>query len=772
MGWLKIILFMALALSFASMAQAAEIVAMRAYEHKTFHRLTIIISQELSLTAVKEEDRVILKMRELTTKTLKELPGTEAIKVMGLRAEADAMGSYSALEVAIPVGSKVKQTIKAGPYRVILDVYPPADFGKKKPLDPHMKAVLLEQDPKQVMAFNDSWRWVYRKKVSDILRADLYDGSSAEAFKAALDIEVSDGKMAPVEASKMALRLKAEGRVKEAALLDSIMDFHSGKGQHIELENTLRAAPDTPIKGLGYYLIAEGLERKGFFPEASGYYTLAAGADKAGRLKSLANFKKARLLFFDHKYSEAKERFKKALDGGHVEARGWLANVLIIRGETDIAWELIGSGRKLSGELDPMTRLGLADMHLLKGNYEEARYIFASLRSRYPKDGLVGTYLLMREGDTYFLEGKRDEAIGLYSKTKERLKGEPWAIMSLSLADAYFVIGTREEMEKAEKIFESVALGGFEGSLITNMRLIAARMALGRFSEGYEDIKRFHASYPTSPLRQDIGRLSQALFYGWINSLVAKGDHIGAVKLYSETPLTIPFGKKADVSLKIGTSYAALGLHREAVRCLETVMKIGSEPMAEEAMLLLANVYLDQNDAGSAERLMKAFGTRFPKTRRTAEKEQVYARMAFANKDYARSSLASAGEDPKLASMKADSLVKTGKAKEASVNFESAARSYESRGEKSSAKGAWLRGADARFSAGDYLGAAEAYKKGLQMAGEGDREDKSWALYRLAKCYSRLDMKDSEADALKELKALGSEFGQWSEKIFEEARSL
>lgn len=771
MRWFKILLI-ALSLSFVSITEAAEIVAMRAYEHKEFHRLTIIISNDIGLTAVKEDERVILKMRELTTKTLKELPATEAIKVKGLKSEMDGTGAYSALEVAIPAGSKVIQTVKAGPFRVILDVYPPADFGKKKPIDPHMQAVLLQQDPQKVLASNDSWRWVYRKKVVDALRTELYDDAGAKAFRAALGIDAIDSRTVSVEAAKAGIRLKAEGRGNDAALLGHIMAFYAGKGQPIELENALRVAPDTSVKGLGYFLIAEHFEKRGFFPEASGYYTLAAGAAKGGPLKKLASFRKTRLLLFDHKYSDAKDSLKKSLAEGHDEAREWLASAYMIRGEIDVAWDLLKASKTPTGELDPITRLGVADLLVLKGKFEEARFLFASLRARYPKDGLVGTYLLMREGDAYFLEGKKEEAHNIYSKSKEKLKADPWAVAALSLADAYYVIGTREELEKAETLFESVALGGFEGSVITNMRLIATRMALGKFEKAYNDVKRFHASYPTSPLRQDVNRLSQTLFYGWIDSVVKKGDHFAAVKLYSETPLVIPFGKKAEVSLMIGKSYAALGLQREAVKNLETVIKIGTEPMAEEAMLSLANVYLDQHDSGSAERLMKAFGTRFPKTRRKAETEQIYSRISFMNKDYSRSAAIAAGGDPALSTLKADSLAKTGKIKEASTTFESAARAYESKGETDAAKGAWLRSADSRFATGDWAGAAEAYRKGLEQAHENDKEDKSWALYRLAKCYGKLGMKDREADALKELRTMGGQYGQWSEKIFQKPKSL
>ncbi|MBI2400668.1 MAG: tetratricopeptide repeat protein, partial [Deltaproteobacteria bacterium] len=519
-------------------------------------------------------------------------------------------------------------------------------------------------------------------------------------------------------------------------------------------------------------LLAEHFEKKGFFPEASGYYTLASQAAKNGSLSSLVMFRKARLLFFDHKYSEAKDHFKKALDAGYIDARGWLASACIIKGELDLAWDNFGALKKSASELDPITALGLADMHLVKGKFQEARYIFASMRARYPKEGLVATYLFIREGDAHFLEGKRSEAIDLYSKTKEKLKGEAWAIASLSLADAYFVIATREEMEKAEKMYEAVAGGGYEGSPITHMRLVASRMALGRHRESYDIIKKFHAAYPTSPLRQDMNRVSSALFYNWIDFLIVKEDHLGAVKLYSETPLSVPFGKKAEVSLKIGKSCKALGLLSEAAKHLNIAIKIGDGAVAEEAMLLLAGIYLDQNDSGSAERLIRAFGTRFPRTKRTADVERLAARMAFINKDYKTSAnLLNGASDPGLLAMKANSLARTGKSKEATASFESAARTYDEKGEKDAASGAWLRSADARFASGDYIGAAEAYRKGMD-SGAGKKEDRSWALYRLARCYSSLGMKDKETETLKELKALGGEFNQWSEKIYEKAKSL
>lgn len=773
MGWLKTILLTALLFSLAPSVQAAEIVAMRAYENKGFHRLTLIITEEVPLKAVKGDDSVIIQMRDISTTTFKDLPRTEVIHVRGLRKDSDDSGQFTALDVGVPRGSKVTQTVKSGPFRVILDVYPPPGFGAIKAVDPYMKAVLLEQDASRVMAFNDSWRWVYRKKVVELLTAELHESLPAEAVSAALGVDASDRAAAESEAARAALSLRAAGRADEAALLDAVMLFYAGRSDPASLEMALRPAKDSAVKGLGYLLIAGHYEKKGFFPEASGYYTLAEAGTRHRPVRSLALFRKARLLFFQHKYADAKEAFRKSASEGHAGSGLWLASVCVIRGETDAAWQLSGAGKSPPDGTDPITALSLADMNILKGRFNEARFLLASLRSRYEKDSLVWSYLLMREADAYFLEGRKDHAVSLYAGAMEKLRGEPWALMSLALADAHFVTGTREALEKAEKIFDAVARGSHEASIVTNVRLIATRVVLGRFEQGYEDIKRFHASYPTSPLRQDVTRLSDTLFYGWIDALTSSGDHVGAVKLFSETQLSIPFGKRAETSLRIAKSYAAIGLKTEAARNLDIAVKLGHGALAEEAMLLLADTYIDQNDINSAERLMKAFGTRFPRSKKTAEKELISARLAFARGEYERSAAVNAAQgDAGLSAMKAKSLARIGRQDDAAGSFERAAAAYESKGDERAARGAWLRSADARYASGDIRGAIEAYRKGLDKASAEDKEDRSWALYRIARCYSRLGMKDMEAEALSELKAVGGDLSQWTSAIFEEAKGL
>jgi len=773
MRLLKISFLIALLFVFAGPSLAAEIVAMRAYEHKGFHRLTIIVSEEIALKADKEDEKVVLRMREIAVKELRELPATEAIKVKNFRQEKDAEGEYAALEVSIPAGSRVTQTVKAGPFRVILDVYPPPGFGAKKELDPHMKAVLMQQDASSVLAFNDSWRWVYRKKVSDILREGMYRDGSAEAFSASFDVDAVGKEGAVAAANGAVASLRAEGRVSDALVLGRIMDFYADESLFSTLEDDLRPISDPVIKGLGYFLLAEHFEKKGFFPEASGYYTLAARVSRKPGFRSLAEFRKARLLFFDHKYSQAKDGLKSALDAGYSGARAWLANSCLIKGEIEYAWKLFSGLSKDASGLDPVSALGLADMHLVRGNYNEARYIYASLKTRHPEDSLAGVYLALKEGDARFLEGKRAEAIELYSGIKQKLRGEPWAVASLSLADAYYVMATRDELEKAEKIYESIANGSFEGSAPANLRLIATQMVLGKFEDAHAVMERFNARHATTSMKQEMSRISSTLFYGWVNALIEKEDHLGAVKLYKELKMTMPFGKKAEMSLKIGRSFRALGLYAEAVKELDAAVKLGDRETGEEVMILLAWTYLDQFDTNSASRLIKAFGTRFPKSKRTADIERLRLEVAFNNGEYAKSASVPAGvADPSLIGMKAASLAKTGSLKEASASFEAAAVAHGGKGEKKAASGAWISAADAKFTSGDYRGAVEAYRKGLEAAAEDDAEARSWALYRLARSYSKLGMKEMEEDALTELKALGGDLGAWSEKIHEKPKRL
>ncbi|HBG46099.1 MAG TPA: hypothetical protein DDW94_03825 [Deltaproteobacteria bacterium] len=754
----------------ASSAYAAEIVAMRASVQKDFHRLTIIFSEDVPVEVSSNGEHLFVKISEFKSKLPADSPVTEYLKVEGLAEKEGQPGRSATLDITLIEGATFKHSTLTGPFRMIIDVFPPPGYLAKKEQRPK-EVFILEPDPVKLVAFNDSWRWVYRKKAVVALKAELYAPPPTSPFRIVPGVSTESRDSVLKGITNAVSSHKAKGERSKAEVLGAIANFYSGKSSHIELENALRANPASGYSPLAYFIMGDYFERKGFYPEASGYF-IRAIEGKDNQLKAEAVFRRGRLYFFEEKYAQAKDWFSKSLDAGYEESRVWLANTLLIKGETEPAWKMYRAGVRAIEELDPVTRLSLGDMHLARGNYQEARYLYGGLRSRYPKEDFMSDFLLIKEGDTLFAEGKAEEAALLYNRTKDKLKGEQWAMAALALADAYFASGEGDSVGKAEKIYETVATGSFASTEVANLRLVAARLRLGRYPEAYGDISRFYAKYPVSPVRQDLEKVSSILFYEWLDSLYRSGDHLGVLKLFLDMPLSVPFGKKAETYFKIGRSSMETGLNSEAVRLLDNAVKMGTGPMVEDAMLLLARVYIAQNDINSAERLVGAFRTRFPKSAKTRELNELDAMIAFEKGEHGTVSRFTGTADPRLAAMKAESVFKVGRFGEAAALFENAARAFQARGESKEASRAFLRYADAIFETKDFARAAQGYRQAAGLIDEKEKEERSWALYRLAQCFSRLGRAADKARAIEELKAAGGEYAPWSEGIFKEAKGI
>jgi len=768
---LLFIIVLMLVLSWGWRADAAEIVAIRASQQKDFHRLTIIFSEEIPVEVDKKGEKLLVRMRELETAKLTHIPATDIIKVKGLTKTHDPSGDISTIEALVTEGSTVKHSSRPGPFRLIIDVYPASSLVlRREGTRPGEESHLLHPDAAGLVAFNDSWRWLYRKKAVEILKQELYRAPLTSVFRVVPGISLNNADSIVKGLQNASSSYAAQGKSANAAVLKAIADFYSNSTTHTELEAILRAN-SSDFSTLAYFVMGDHFERKGFYPEAAGYFTRAIG-DKENALRPEALFRRGRLFYFDEKFGDAKDWFKRSLDEGHKEAGIWLANTALIKGEMELAWPMYKEHVRAIEELDPVTRLSVADTYLTRGTWQEARYSYAAIRARYPKQEFIETFLTLKEGDALLAEGKLDEAALLYGRTKEKLKGEEWAIATLSLADAWFSSDNAENLLKAEKLYGSVAGGNFIGSEIARMRLASTRIRLGKFEEAYGDITRFGARYPVSPVRQDMDKLSSVLFYEWLDSLYRKGDHVAALKLFLETPLSIPFGKKADIYLKIGTSSMETGLKSEAVSMLDNAAKMGAPQAAEEAMLLLARVYLSQNDTGSAERMLRAFKTRFPRSGKRAEIAELEARIAFEMGEHARVAGYSGTADPELMVMKAESVYRSGRAKEAALLFEKAAVSLNAKGSLRAAARAYARYADVLFDINDFDRAARGYRQAVNLLDAADKEEMSWALYRIVQCFSRLGREAEKKAALKELKDAGGEISPWSEKIFKEAARL
>ncbi len=751
------IIVLILALSVGWKAYAAEIVAMRASQQKDFHRLTIIFSEEIPVEVDFKGERILIRMRELETSKLAHTPATDYIRVKGLTADNDKTGKLSTIEVSVSEGATVKHSSRPGPFRVIIDVYPPSSLlSRKEGARPRDESRLLEPDAKRLIAFNDSWRWLYRKKAIDILKQELYMAPLTSPFRIVPGVALTG---ADSIAKGLQGASAAQKEPQNAVVLRAIADFYSEKMQHTELETVVRAN-QSDYTSLALFIIGDHFERKGFYPEAAGYFTRAS-AGQENALRPDALFRRGRLLYFEEKFADARDWFKRSLDAGYKDAGVWLANTAIIKGEMELAWPMYKEHVRDIEELDPISRLSVADTYLTRGAWQESRYAYASIRARYPKQEFLETFLTLKEGDALLAGGKLEDAATLYGRTKEKLKGEEWAISTLSLADAWFSSGKAEDLLKAEKLYESVARGG-----------AAARIRLGKFEEAYKDVTGFATKYPVSTVRQDIDKLSSVLLYEWLDSLYRKGDHVAALKLFLETPLSIPFGKKADIYLKLGTSSMEAGLSSEAVSMLDSAAKMGAPQVAEEAMLLLVRVYLSQRDTGAAERQLRAFRTRFPKSAKKAELAEIEARIAFEKGEHAEVVRYSGPADPELMVMKAESVYKSGSLRQAAALFEKAALALNAKGYVRAAARAYTRYADASFDINDFDRAAKGYRLSVGLMEANDKEERSWALYRMAQCFSRLGRDAEKKAALKELKETGGELSPWSERIFKEAAGL
>ncbi|GEM_PF-3410872 len=758
-----------LSIPLCSSLEAAEILAVRASEQAEFHRLTIVFTETVDTGVTRDGDKLSVRMRNIRAGVMSNFPSTGYFVVNGLSRGSDASGAFVTLEMQVMEGSVVRHSVQSRPFMLMVDVYPPPAPEEKEYKDerrPIVEAQYLFPTPSKLVAFNDSWRWVYRNVVVSMLKPELYGDPAGGAFRAALGLGPGVGKSLDA-AAKAASEHRRSGERDKADALDAIVAFTRGGIGAGELDIALRSSPDPLYSRLGYFVLGDHFERKGFYPEAAGKFSRAAEGE-GNPLKGEALFRKARILFFEGKYGEAKVFFTASLDEGYRDSAAWLANTALIKGEVESARSLYGkTGAPFDG-LDTISRLSLADMHLTIGDYAEARSIYRHISAGYPENSFIAVFLALKEGDTLLAEGRSEEALDIYIGTKGRFAGEEWAMAALSLADAYLLSGDAGSIGEAEKLYGSVAAGVFAGSEIAALRLFSARVRLGKFQEGYAALKAFKDRYPLSVYRQDMDLLSSVLFYEWLGSLYKKGDHLAVVKLFLDVPLSAPFGKKAEIFLKVGRSCMAAGLTNEAVNMLDSAVRLGSGQVAGDAMLELTRVYIEQKDTGSAERMLKAFRARFPYDGRQDEVKELETLIAFDKGEYEKVSRKQAAQEPGAFFMKAESSYRAGRPHEAAALFESAARGFRAEGNENEAARAFMMYADASFEAGRLAKAAEGYRQALGHMDGKEIADRSWALYRTALCYERLGREKDKARALRELEALGGELAPWSEAIMKD----
>lgn len=655
----------------------------------------------------------------------------------------------------------------------------PLSEGKESPgAPPSGEGLDVKHTEGHFPSFNGGWRWVYRKRAVAVLKRELYkDGAfEADLLKNGLGLTGSGKKTLTDEALVLAEGAKDRGDAQEAGAIRSIVSFYNGEIDVHAFNASLSHAWPHEYRLLGKLLVGYHYEKIGFYPEAQGYYSMVLKEGKEGFVRSAALFAGARLNYIEGRFARAKRLLQKSLAEGFPGARIWLANTLLAKGESEGAWRLYSEGGDRAVEdLDPITAMSMADMLVLERKYDSARSLFTFLRLKHELDPFLDAFFDLKSGDALLAEGRRDEALKAYSKVGDRHKtGEGWAMSSLSKADVLVINKDRGSLSRALAIYDELSKAGLPGSDYASLGLASVQIELGKYEDAMESADRFSSRYPDSPLRAQMNGYRSDAVLRMFDSMYASGDNLAVARLYARHGESIPFGKKAESYLKAGKSFAALGLWPDAVNRLNSAIRIGKDDVVEEAMLTLARVYIQQRDAGSAERLLNGFVARFPKSAHKAQAQAILYKAAFDRGDYEKVALAKnppAGADGLI--LKARALTKLARHKEALAVYEQAAAGLREGGDSALLVQAYLGAADANFTLGRYAGAADGYKKAVAlMQGPDKGIYRSWALYRMARSYSILKNDGGKEESLKELTGLGSEFGGMAAPVLKEASGL
>ncbi|MBI5810475.1 MAG: hypothetical protein HZB21_04715 [Deltaproteobacteria bacterium] len=826
---LTIILFFAPLLSLPATLSAADdkatdaavIVSVRAGAHRDFHRFVVELSRPVEYTVERIGVEVTLRMKGVDMKKpLRETPSTGLFRVKGAVTLAGEKGApATGIKIAVKKGSSVKDSTRKNPYRIVLDVYPAktgsagnasktvvshkieetsADksmgqgpprgeaagaASRREPSTAVVKDGRKEVNGRGVADFNifDGWRWEYRRKIIGLLKDDLEKGGAvpADILRQELGIASSGKKTIVMDGAAMAAVLKDSGEPEKAALLNGIVRFFDEDKDPASLEDLLRTHQGRTYETLGWFLLASYYERNGFNSEAGGYYARIISSGSKSPVYMAAIFCKARLLFFDGKYEEAKKWFQKPLDAGFKGADMWLANTLFIKGETADAWRLYSVKPPEAHEtLDSVTLLSLADINLQMGNFNAAQRLYGALLLRHQDSAFISAYLGLRSSDVSLAEGRREDAAKAYFRIKEGAEGEGLALASLSLADLLAGNNDHASLKKAEKYYRDVAEGGGVGSEFALLDSASIGARLGRYEEALSALDSFIYKYTTSRLRMDAGALKGRVISRWLSALYEKGDYYGTVNLYYRHGLAIPFGKKAETFLLAGKAFVALSLYGEAVGALNGAIKIGRDSVAEEAYVSLASAYLGQRDADAVERLVKAFKARYPQSAHNETIDGILIRALYMKGDY-KPVAASPAKDPETAMLKASALYRLRSYKDALAAYEKVLTSMARRaGTGADASGGtvttdvYLGIGDSAFMSGDYEKAVHGFKaavKEMKDAPDGRADDRAWALYRIVQSCGRLGKADEKRAALKELLAIKNEIGETAGPLFKEA---
>ena len=744
-----------------STLHAAVLVDIRAGGHGEFERVVVELSQRAEFHIEKEGRGLVVSIKDGDEfkDYRRKLPEGALFRVEKI----EGNGSWLKIKIALRADVEVKESSMDEPFRIVIDLTKKGkarrtmkkeklhslstkkETSEKPSRDiPPQKAISIDDIPllpsgmkitsgrDRGVEFNDGWRWIYRKEVQK--RLALVEDTAVELEKL-VEAELSEEELKELKAA-------LEG-------------MHNAEGL-VALKEKYRGTAIAPVVR---FVQAYIYERKGFYPEAIAHYRLAAEEIKGEQEKTLLRetlFREGLVMFLQARFADSIEPLKKAYAMGHRRAGGYLANVLLIRGEVAKAWRIFS---KLKSPEHSLTIMGIADLSMGAGRYRHARLLYRKLFNRYPDNEEISAFFILRLADTYRLEANRSQSIRLYTNIKDEYKDEARVMGMMGLAEALADKGDKKSLIAAENIYRAIISYDYLATEYAYTAIAEVEARLGRYQRAILYLEEMTQRYPTGEFKYRAYNMRGYIVHRWIDSLFKKNDYHMIARIYRIYEKEIPFGLKAPTYLAAGRAFMELSLYREAIEALKNAVKMGKQDISQEALVLIGFSYMKLDELSRAQRVIEGFLESYPESRLKDRALRVLAMVYHAKGEHKE--LASIkSKDPDVLLLKASSLYNLRRYSEAERIFDQVAVVYsKTKGKEKKLAHIYITMGDMAFMDGSYRAGIERYIKAKSLSRWLSKEDIAWIDLRLAEGYKKLGHYEAMHSFVEELKDTAGEDG-------------
>jgi len=793
-------MMLALALSLATPGLCAakkdggDIRAIRAGRHKGFHRLVIALRRKAAYRMKKTKRALEIDILNVDSRSLRGgFAGTEFFRVKKISTALKEGAPLTTIDITLLGPAVIRDRLVADPYKIIVDMYPvkkpKPHVKKKRPVVKRVKkkTAVLKTTPakilrnkvrdkkyskksyhgsghKRAFAFNEGWRWIFRKEAVRRLKKSFYGNIADNGLEILLEYVPIKGGTAwddGAEARAYVKALAKHGYKARAATLKTIIALIKKEADLLVAERAIEKEPYNNYTPIAHFLLASAYEREGFYPEAVAYYGMAYDAKASKKLKAHAAIGRGRALFFSGHPAKSLKWFERAGKEGSEEADGWLAGSLLLKGEFRAAWARY---RRLGPTKDPLSLMGLGDMKMMRGDYKGAHLIFKGLKSRFMEEPFLRSFFAVRSADAMLAAGSATAGLAGYKAVKKISKGEGLALSEMALADYYSGEGGKPLEAKA--LYKEVAKSGSRGAGEAYIRLAIVLEKLKEYGEAMKTLDEISPEKKLFTRREMAGFLRSRIAFNWIKDLYSKKKWLDTAKVNFRYGDWITFGKRAGNSLRAGEALMRLGLTPDAIRALNNAVNIGSKKIKTKAVLLLTRLYLDQRDGHAASAVLEDLRSSSPEAARLPKWSAYYIEAQYLKGNFKEVIRLSRGKkEGPLVLLRAAAYRGLGMWPEAGKSYAKARALFRKNKDKKRLLEAETGYADSQFIARGFTEAIDAYNAAEAMSANGPAVTESWLRYRLSLSYSGAGMREKAVNALKNLKHSDRSYGAWAEAL-------